>query len=351
MTDQDTPFKPLRTPHNWEKPLEIYLCGTPVDTHLDARMTDCLLEDRNADHLSGKFANTPFIDGVLGVPHFRLYQSGHSFSLWHRSENRMIANMDAGSAFVCPQFRNRGIMSALFKLQDEADERYIAKSFSIAGVMNRVRVHRLHVQDALDRGESVPAAVLADYQVTDGRARLKVPFDIDSYNDRHDEIRATVKRFHHEYLAAHQIACFQRCIDGDVENLSPYERDHNLALEIITQHGGQIRTIYGRAQVLLDTIVVDAYGIRHVENADTEAYLRRKFSDIEWLWTPYDKPESAKTFDCLDDYSRDTPLRQPANTDQMPSIAEMMIRVNAGLHALTKDSKKPEEILSFPLEM
>lgn len=103
-----------------------------------------------------------------------------------------------GYVYVLPyldqEYRGRGIMAALHKQADDAGNRFTTQNYTISGFMSRAKTHALHVEDAVARGEDVPEIVLADYDIVDGKARLKEPMTRERYAEGFIERRELAAR-------------------------------------------------------------------------------------------------------------------------------------------------------------
>lgn len=105
----------------------------------------------------------------------------HNALLRESSSGKVIGGYVWVLPYLDPEHRGRGIMASLHKQADDAGLRFTTQNYTISGLMARAHAHALHVADAVERGEEVPAQVLEDYEIADGRARLKEPMTRERY--------------------------------------------------------------------------------------------------------------------------------------------------------------------------
>jgi hypothetical protein len=185
--------------------------------------------------------------------------------------------------FVMPDFRGRGVTSEIHVLVDEMGARSRASTYSVSGLMARVRAHRLHVERALDRGEAVPEAVLSDYaRDAAGRVRLRTPFDVPAYEAL---VAETCRR--------HELEAFSRITQDMTEVLHgphdlgalhfshfrPTQDGHALAVCLAEDAGATIRAGFSHdrlafVQAEIGDVVIDVFGLRP-EGAAIEELRRR----------------------------------------------------------------------------
>lgn len=118
----------------------------------------------------------------------------HHASLRDSSTGKLIGGYVYVLPYLDPEYRGRGIMAALHKQADEVGERFTTANYTISGFMSRAKAHALHVEDAVARGEDVPEIVLADYNIVDGKARLKEPMTRERYAEGFIERRELAAR-------------------------------------------------------------------------------------------------------------------------------------------------------------
>lgn len=205
-----------------------------------------------------------------------------------RATSALLGGQTLLIPIVVPGQRSRGIASEMHVLVDEMGARRWAMTYSKAGLMARVRAHRLHVERALVRGETVPDEVLADYASdASGRLALRAPWT----PERHAEWIVEARE-------RERLATFARVTDGMAEILhGPHDLDerhfvefgprgdgHALAACLAIDAGAEIRVGLREGSVLfvqaaIGDVVVDVFGARPEALAQDELVRRNILSD------------------------------------------------------------------------
>lgn len=252
----------------------------------------------------GDLSDFETISDFAGDPDLVLFHKDERFAILSRSQDRMIAVMTAWFPYNDPEFRSRSLMAHVLKSQEERGQRMRTGSYTVAGLMNRVKAHRLHVQSAIDRGDEVPDEVMRDYRVENGCASLRDPFDPYAREARMRAASEERNMKAHQRKTAHLDVSFQkieRNEDGElcVESMVEYAymgEDAPLALAILSAHGGvlEVNRVGSRDlhHVRIGDKIVDAFGICSQEtfsthlaelyDADeTEISATHRFSSVE----------------------------------------------------------------------
>lgn len=340
--------------HNWQLRLDDYLNHRPLERFDDARLNEVGLAElsrRTDAYLRGEYDDYHHIAQFAGDDDLILIMEKSWFSVCSVSARKVVATMTPSFPFTDPEFRRRGLVSEVFKLQDEQGHRRWSSCYTLGGLMNRVRTHRLHLQGALDRGDAIPAEVMKDYRVEGGRVSLRVPFDPEAYDA---PIRARAEEEKRLYIAAykrefedkvsHLKIVFQRFNEDKGRPDGLYVYDHTrlgerLALAVKVRHGGQIRVTHVDdlvdtvvRQVQIGDLVIDAFGIRALDDAQHDLCRRLNINagDIK----------SVKTCASITDYAQHAktlPSDPQGEDPEGLSVEVMLERVSMGLATLRSE--------------
>lgn len=109
--------------------------------------------------------------GLPGHPGIEFSIDGHHYAgLRETGGDRLIGGYIYILPYLDPEYRGRGLMSALHKEADLVGQRFTTENYTMDGLQARARTHALHIEDALTEGSHVPHEVMADYTIVAGRA-------------------------------------------------------------------------------------------------------------------------------------------------------------------------------------
>lgn len=214
-------------------------------------------------------------------------------SVFSKSLSRFVAAETASFPFVDPDFRGKGVGSALTLARTNlglSDRR--ASFYTVGGGLSRIAAHRRSVQDFVDRREPLSDDIMKDYIVEGGKVRLKEPFDIRIHNR---EVEAELRRKAWDRVtreeAENQVFKTFRYKErgGFPNNTNNFEYgkdDVELVLALHEEFGGTIVVDYvmereklGSAALLLGDVLISFRGAsRNVRESDDPDVTRETFS-------------------------------------------------------------------------
>lgn len=265
----------------WRQSLWTYLQGAPVLKEVNrdqlTRHGEEALEKATAALRSKRAAEFETHGDFMGDPDLRLRINEEGlYAVESLSRNAVVACQAGAFPYVAKEFRGRGITAQICFELDNRNQRWAASSYTLEGLMSRVRTHRLHVQAAVDRGEALSEAVADEYRIgADGKAALKTPFDPWAYDA---QARAAIDvrlREAFEQENRHLVEPSFLFEDKD-EGVALWEHQDGalgakLSLALHLRYGGEFRVTRwddnAVFQVEIDGLVLDARGVRRAEDA------------------------------------------------------------------------------------
>lgn len=226
-------------------------------------------------------------------PEFELrYKMSTLWAVVEKKNQKIIAGTSANLPVVLPAFRGYGILAEVNAITDILAPKRKISSYSIGGLMSRVRTHRLHVTRALDRGVHVPAEVLQDYHCDeDGMLRLKSPLTVKTYESAVQAWFVAQEGARVARVTEHMSLALEhdRTIDfGKYDAFSPDRNGQALATALAEDTGALLRITRGANEFPLiqaemgegdEACVVDLFGARPARNAVSEFVARNNMRE------------------------------------------------------------------------
>lgn len=163
----------------WQKTIEEYLDGSRVNDYWQGSISDAQMAAQTD-------AVYPHVVDSPRMPDYAFHiHSHHAFKIVHKGTGEVAGGFVSSVAYVKPEHRGRGLMAEMYALLDETG--FVKEHWSLTpmSLASRCGAHRIHVQDALKRGDPVPLDVVRQYaKGPDGRLRLRTPYDAAACNAR-----------------------------------------------------------------------------------------------------------------------------------------------------------------------
>lgn len=331
-------FTPISLPSPtyvaWKDPLVVYMRpGTPIDHRVH---TEDLIIKTELFKETRPLPQTRFLD-IDFILHMGIKPSSDRVYAYTKS-GEVIGTFGVCAPYVRTDHRGRGLGAFGLYLYEQAKSRIAASSYSPSGLANRVAVHGLYVNAALRAGHDVPANVLADYTVVNGRATLKEPYTVEMHEEigRRDRITRAMPRYMQltemmlRDTSAHAQHVLMRKSVYEPDRLSFALRAHamlpgsrilkvklsgsSLHLAVITAEKDKVIDIFGERT--LDQFAAEAK-LRFREHTDPKVTTMRvgDIPKVEKLFKTY--APSALVDESLEDLGLITPVMTPPEDDVM----------------------------------
>jgi hypothetical protein len=227
--DKDVMAKP------WEIDLSEYVGLAAIDTAGICRFGDSVAQ---LEDLDGIIKGKDFIrirpDGH-GEYYYLLTGCGH-IGAYHAETDRIVGGGLTQYPYVKRQHRGRNIGAMMNVILDNHGHRTPASIYSSEGFAARVSAHRLHVEQALRRGDTVPREVSEQYCAAgNGRLKLRKPYTAEDHNAWCAQRRLEIRSEQIEKQSQGYLETFRRPEDtrtDDFENFSPYYGGYLLSIAL-----------------------------------------------------------------------------------------------------------------------
>ncbi len=269
------------------KPWEIDLSEYVGLSRIDA-LALCRPENDNADLkiLDGMIRNRSFIkirsEHLPG--YYYLLSDEGDIGAYNAANDHIIGGGLALYPYVKPQHRGRNVGARMNVILDNHGHRKPASVYSHEGFAARVSAHRIHVEQALRRGDAVPGEVLDRYNpVGNGRLGLRKPYTAEDHNAWCVQRRFDIRKEQIEEQSRGYLEAFQNPEDKRLDAFEYYSPLYggyllSIALHRATGAGFLLRrnpdeneasSIFPTSylpeltiQSELDGMVIDAEGLR-----------------------------------------------------------------------------------------